>query len=183
MSLDALKQAMPEYAKDIKLNLGTVLGASKLPAQQLWGTALAAAIATRGQAVLREIDAAARVHLSPDAYEAARAAAAVMAMNNIYYRGIHLMDDPAYADLPARLRMQVIGNPGVDPADFEFWCLAVSAVNGCGRCLTSHERVLRDKGVTKEVIQEAIRIAAVVHAAAVTLETDTWMSDTALRGP
>lgn len=176
MGLETLKQAMPAYAKDLKLNLGSVIGTSKLPAQQLWGTALAVAIASRGAEVLRQIDAEARSVLTPEAYDAARGAAAIMAMNNVYYRTMHLIGDPTYAELPARLRMQIIGKPGVDAVDFELWSMAVSAVNGCGRCLESHEKVLRGKGVSREVIQEAVRIASVVHAAAVTLETDSALA-------
>lgn len=168
MSLDALKQAMPDYAKDTKLNLGSVIGTSTLPKQQLWGTVLAVAIASRNSVVLRELDADAREHLTAEAHTAAKAAASIMAMNNIYYRGKHLLGDPEYANLPARLRMQVIGKPGVDKADFELWCLAVSAITGCGVCVESHEKVLRSSGVPRETVHEALRIASVVHAAAVT---------------
>jgi len=99
-------------------------------------------------------------YLSAEAFQAAKAAAAIMAMNNIYYRATHLIGDEAYATLPARLRMTVIGNPGVDKTDFELWCLAVSAINGCGTCLASHEQVLRKADVPREQIQEALRIAA-----------------------
>jgi alkyl hydroperoxide reductase subunit D len=95
-----------------------------------------------------------------------------MAMNNVYYRAKHLIGDETYATMPARLRMQIIGSPGVDKADFELWCLAVSAITGCGTCLESHEKVLRTAGVTREVVHEAIRIAAVVHAAAVTIDAE-----------
>jgi alkyl hydroperoxide reductase subunit D len=170
MPVDALKQALPPYAKDLKLNLGSVTGASALPPQQLWGTVLAAAAASRNPMVLAELGPEARQRLAPEAYQASLAAAAVMAMNNVYYRAMHLLGDEGYAALPARLRMSVIGNPGVDKVDFELWCLAVSAINGCGRCLEAHERELRDKGVSRETVQEAIRIAAVVHAVAATLD-------------
>ena len=68
---------------------------------------------------------------------AAKAAAAIMGMNNVYYRSLHLLKNPEYRTLPARLRMNIIANPGVDKVDFELWCTAVSAVNGCGMCLDS----------------------------------------------
>ncbi len=97
---------------------------------------------------------------------AARAAAAVMAMNNVYYRFVHLASNPIYATLPAKLRMNVIGNPGIDKADFELFSLAVSAMNGCGMCIDSHERVLTQHGINVETIQAAARIAAVMKAAA-----------------
>ena len=117
--------------------------------------------------------------LSPEALAAAKAAAAIMGMNNIYYRFTHLASAPDYKTLPARLRMNVIGKPGVDKADFELWCLAVSAINGCGTCIDSHEKVLRDAGLTTEQIQASVRIAAVVHAIAATLDGEAHSADLA----
>lgn len=181
MGLDALKDALPAYAKDTKLNLSSVVVTSKLPAQQLWGTVVATALASRSPRVIRELAEEAAGHLTPQALEAAKAAASIMAMNNVYYRTAHLIGDEEYANLPARLRMQVIGSvttqyPGVEKADFELWCLAVSAINGCGRCLESHEQVLRGAGLSRELIQEAVRIAAVVHAAAATLDGEAALA-------
>ena len=173
MALDELKAALPEYAKDLKLNLGSVIGNSDLPAQQLWGTVLACAIASRSEQLLAELEPQAKAELSAEAYTAAKSAAAVMAMNNVYYRTLHLLSDKEYATLRAGLRMNVIGNPGVAKIDFELWCLAVSAINGCGQCLDSHEQVLRKAGVERETVQAAIRIAAVLQAVGVTLEAES----------
>ena len=170
MSVDALKDALPAYAKDLRLNLGSVINTSTLPVQQLWGSVLAVAVASRSPRVLAALGPAAQERLSPQAYQAALSAAAVMAMNNVYYRGVHLIGDEAYAALPARLRMAAIGNPGVERVDFELWCLAVSAVNGCGRCLESHEQELRGKGVPREAVQDALRVASVISAVATTLD-------------
>lgn len=178
MSVDGLKSALPEFAKDIKLNLGSLVTTSSLSEQQLWGTLLACAAATRSARVIAEIGAEAADTLSPEAFRAAKAAAAIMAMNNVYYRSTHLIGDETYATMPARLRMTVIGNPGVDKVDFELWCLAVSAINGCGRCLESHESVLRQSGMPREQIQEAIRIAAVVNAVAAVLESEAALTVT-----
>ena len=102
--------------------------------------------------------------------EGAKAAAAIMGMNNIYYRFLHLVEDGEYQTMPARLRMNVIANHGIDKLDFELISLAVSAVNGCGLCVTSHEKKLRSHDVSREAIQSAVRIAATIHAVAVTLE-------------
>jgi alkyl hydroperoxide reductase subunit D len=168
MGIEAIKAALPAYARDTKLNIGAVLGTSPLTAQQLWGTALACAFAARNAFVLREI--------KPEAIEAAKGAASIMAMNNVYYRSKHLIGDDAYQSLPARLRMQIIANPGVDKADFELWSLAVSAITGCGVCLESHEKTLIGTGVGREAVHEALRIAAVVHAAAVTLDAETALT-------
>ena len=104
--------------------------------------------------------------LSPEAANAARAAAAVMAMNNVYYRFVHLTSNPEYGKMPARLRMNVIGSPGIEKEDFELFSLAVSAMNGCGMCIDSHERVLQQHGVKPEVVQSAVRIGAVIKAVA-----------------
>ncbi|WP_433130339.1 carboxymuconolactone decarboxylase family protein [Micromonospora sp. CA-240977] len=176
MGLDAVKAALPEYAKDIRLNLGSTVGASTLTPVQTWGTALACAVAARNPTVLREIAAEALGHLGAEGVEAAKGAAAIMAMNNIYYRAKHLIGDEQYASMPARLRMQIIARPGVDKGDFELWCLAVSAVTGCGVCLESHEKTLRASGFTREQVHEALRISAVVHAAAVTLDAEAALA-------
>jgi len=170
MGLDALKERLPEYAKDLKLNLGTVSRSEHLTEQQLWGTLVVSALASRHAEVIRHVVEEASEHLSDDALRAAKAAASIMGMNNIYYRFTHLVSNEEYAKMPARLRMQVIGKPGVDPVDFELWSLAVSAVNGCGMCLDSHEKVLREKDSTSAVVQDAVRAASVVHGVAVTLD-------------
>ncbi len=180
MSLVALKDALPDYARDIRLNLDSTIGVSTLPEQRLWGTVVVTAIASRHARTLRELAEEAKGHLSAEALAAAKAAAAVMGMNNIYYRSKHLLAESGvngYDDIPARLRMQVIGtHGGVEAADFEFWCLAASAVNGCGDCLAAHERTVRAHEVSREQVHEAIRIASVVHAVAVTLEAEEALS-------
>jgi alkyl hydroperoxide reductase subunit D len=103
--------------------------------------------------------------LSPEAFEAARTAAAIMAMTNVYFRAIHLMEAPEYRTLPSRLRMNRLAHhPGVEIVDYELWCVAVSAINACGACLDSHEAELRERGVQPVQVQAALRIAAVVNA-------------------
>jgi len=173
MNIEQVRDALPDYARDLKLNLGTVLtatGAPGLNEKQIWSIALASAIAARNTAFARNIEAQSRVHLADVEVDGAKAAAAIMAMNNIYYRFLHLVEDNEYQTMPARLRMNVIANHGIDKLDFELISLAVSAVNGCGLCVTSHEKKLRQHDVSREAIQSAVRIAATVHAVAVTLE-------------
>jgi alkyl hydroperoxide reductase subunit D len=170
MSFDELKSRLPDFAKDLRLNLGGIPSITALTPQQLWGTVLATAIASRNPDVIRAADAAASEHLTEQAKTAARSAAAIMAMNNIYYRFTHLSKHPDFQTMPARLRMNVIANPGVEKLDFELWSLAVSAVNGCGRCIEAHEDVLLKAGVAKEAIQDAVRIAAIIFSVSVTLD-------------
>ena len=172
MTLESVRAALPDYARDLKLNLSNVLTATTLTPQQLWGTAVASAIAARNSTLRDAVLAEAASHLSPAALAAAKAAAAIMGMNNIYYRFTHLVGKPDYRTLPARLRMNVIGNPGVDRVDFELWSLAVSAINGCGMCLDSHEAELKKAGVPTQQIQAALRIAAVVNAVSRVLQAE-----------
>jgi len=169
MSIEALKDALPEYAKDLKLNLSSLASETLLTEQQRAGTFIACALASRERSVTNAIMSEFAPRLSPEALTAARAAASIMGMNNIYYRFTHLASAPDYKTLPARLRMNVIGKPGVDKVDFELWCLAVSAINGCGVCIDSHEKILREAGLSAEQIHAAVRIAATVHAVAATL--------------
>lgn len=171
MSIDTLKQRLPDYAKDLKLNLGSLANETLLSPQQLAGTFIASALASRNALVIQAITAEFAPRLSPDALTAAKAAAAIMGMNNVYYRFVHLAGGD-YHNLPARLRMNVIARPGVDKVDFELWSLAVSAINGCGMCVEAHEKTVRAHGLGIEQVQAAVRIAAVVHAVAVTIEGD-----------
>ena len=173
MTLDTIRDQLPDYARDLKLNLGSVLtpqGAPGLRERQIATLALATAIAARNPQLVRAIESWAQPHLDAAHAQAARAAAAIMGMNNIYYRFLHLVEDAEYQTLPARLRMNVIGSPGIDKLDFELLSLAVSAVNGCGMCVTAHERKLREGGMGREAIQSAVRIASVMHAVAGVLE-------------
>lgn len=170
MSLEALIETIPSYARDIRVNLGNVLRQDELSPRQLWGTAVAVAITTRNAPAIRAIEAEAASHIPEPVIEAARTAAALMAMNNVYYRFLHLTNNEKYSSIPARLRMQGLRTHGTDQTDFELWCTAVSAVNNCPACVAAHERVVREKGLTEEQVTAAIRIAAVIQAAATAIE-------------
>jgi alkyl hydroperoxide reductase subunit D len=176
MTFDELRERLPEYAKDLKLNLSSVLRQPDLTPQQSWGAALACAAAAHNDELLDVVANEARQHLDETTFQAALGAASVMGMNNIYYRFLHLSSNEKYGTMRAGLRMNIIRTHGADPADFELWCLAVSAVNGCGACVDSHERVVRDKGMSEEHVLAAVRIASVVHAVARVLETDAVLA-------
>ena len=180
MSLESLKQSLPDYAKDLKLSLSTLANEELLTEQQRAGTFVASALAARNDQTTAAILAEFAPRLTPQALEAAKAAASIMAMNNIYYRFVHLAAAKDYAAMPAKLRMNVIGRPGVEKADFELWSLAVSAVNGGGMCIDAHEKVLRQAGITPEAVQGAVRVAAVVHAVAATLDGEAGAAQDAL---
>jgi alkyl hydroperoxide reductase subunit D len=165
MTIDTLRESLPAYAKDISLNLSSLAGETLLSDQQKWGAFVAAAHAVGVPAVVKAVEASAKAAgLSDEARTAAKTAAAIMGMNNVYYRALHIMQNAEYRTLPARLRMNVLANPGVDKADFELWELVVSAINGCGACLDAHEAELKKRGVSVQAIQTGLRIGAVVNA-------------------
>ena len=166
MNLEQFTQSIPDYAKDLRINLGSVLQQPELTAPQLWATALSCAVACRNPRLLVIVEAEAATHLDETAIGAAKTAAALMGMTNIYYRFRHLTSNEKYASMPARLRMQAIRTHGGDPVEFELCCLAVSTINGCAACVNSHEQELRAKGVGEEAILAAVRIASVIHAVA-----------------
>jgi alkyl hydroperoxide reductase subunit D len=169
MSIEGLRNMMPETAKDIRINLSNVLseeGAPGLTQKQILGTALASAHATRQPQVIATLTAEAATVLSAEEIGASKIAATIMAMNNVYYRFIHLAADDEVKKMPANLRMQSMTNPGVPKLDFEIFALAVSAINGCGMCMESHVQGVTKAGLSKQGVQSAIRIAAVVNAAA-----------------
>lgn len=170
MSLDALRESLPAYAKDLSLNLSSLAGETVLSDTQKWGAFVASAYAVGQPQVVQAINAAAKEGgLSEEGFTAAKAAAAIMGMNNVYYRALHLMKNQEYRTLPAKLRMNILANPGAPKAEFELWSLAVSAVNGCGMCLDAHEAELRSHSVTNVQIQAALRIAATVNAVSAVL--------------
>ena len=175
MNLSTIKSRIPDYAKDLRLNLSNITdpdASTALNATQVYGTALACAYAVRSPELVNAVLDAAGDQLDPGEQQGAKAAAAIMGMNNVYYRFAHLASEEAYMQLPARLRMNVIGNPGIDKVNFELYSLAVSAINGCGMCIDSHEKTLRKADLAKEGIQDAVRIASVINAVSVVLENE-----------
>lgn len=177
MSLTQIKETLPIYAKDLKLNLSSILtGVPALTEAQCWGVLLAVAIACQQKTVLHAVAKEAETHLSPEMLNAAKGAAAIMAMNNIYYRFTHMVSNHSYSSMPANLRMNIIGQPGIDKVDFELMSLAVSAINGCGLCMDSHEKTLIKHNISPETIQAAIRVAAVLHGIATVVATEETLT-------
>jgi alkyl hydroperoxide reductase subunit D len=168
--IEKLREQIPDAARDIRLNLQTVFQSTTLTPAQTWGAALASAIATRNGELARAVFVEAQSNVDVNVIEDARAAAALMAMNNVYYRFRHLVGKESYSTKPARLRMNWIGKPMSNKTDFELFCLAVSAINGCEACVRSHEQVVTAGGVSEDQVHDAVRIAATIQAVAVSLE-------------
>jgi lipoyl-dependent peroxiredoxin subunit D len=173
IDIDTLIDGLPTYAKDLKLNYSTLVRQNtELTPQQLWGTVVASAMATRSTEFTDVALSEGGKHLSPQALEASKSAASVMGMNNIYYRFLHLTSNEKYGTLPAKLRMNALRTHGVDTVDFELWSIAVSAINGCGKCVDAHEKVVREKGVSEETVLSIVRIASVIHAIGSVLDAE-----------
>jgi lipoyl-dependent peroxiredoxin subunit D len=168
-AIDRLREAMPPSARDIQLNLSSVLQGGALDDAQRWGVAVACALTVRSPALQEAVlhDAASRV--SDAVLDDAKAAAALMAMNNVYYRFRHLVGKASYGEKPARLRMNRLAQPKTDRVTLELLCLAVSAINGCETCIRSHERAVLEGGLSEDHVHDAVRIAATLRAAAVAL--------------
>jgi alkyl hydroperoxide reductase subunit D len=169
-ALERLRALLPEAAKDIRLNLQSVLEGGALSPAQRWGVAIASALAARQPALRDAVLADAAGHVDAAVVDDARAAAALMAMNNVYYRFRHIVGKPSYGEKPARLRMNRLARPATSKADFELYSLAVSAINGCESCVRAHEHAVVSGGLSEEHVHDAVRIAATIHAAAVALE-------------
>ncbi|MEM7617533.1 MAG: carboxymuconolactone decarboxylase family protein [Pseudomonadota bacterium] len=169
MSIKTIRDQLPEYAKDTKLNLGKLVSGDEvegLSVNQAYGVALASAYATKHADIIAAVSGQVGDTLSDAEINAAKAAATIMGMNNVYYRFVHLVSDKDYATMPAGLRMNIIGNPGIEKVDFELYSLAVSAINGCGMCIDAHVHEVVKGGISKQAVQSSIRIAAVLSAAA-----------------
>ena len=166
MSLKEFADTLPDYAKDLRLNLSSILNDQLLGDERKYGLLLTCAHGSGHRPLVAAAEAEIAGKLSDQVANAARGAAAMMAMNNVYYRFVHLVANPEYGTMPAKLRMNFIGSHGIAKEDFELFSIAVSAMNGCGMCIDSHERVLLQHGVKPDTIQASIRIAAVMKALA-----------------
>lgn len=170
MSLDTIKDLVKDYGKDLRINIENVLsseGAPGLSEVQIYGTFLASAYATKSERLQSLAEEAVSEKLTSAEIEGIKAAASIMGMNNIYYRYLHLLEGHEdLKKLPAKLRMNVIGKPGIEKINFELYSLAVSAITGCGMCINAHVHEVKKGGLEDVGIQSAIRIASVTHGVA-----------------
>lgn len=175
MSIEQLKQAIPDFAKDIRLNVSNLfsnIAQSGLTETQFYGVALAVAYCLKNKRIIDAIKTDGSLYISAELAHAVKTATALMAMNNVYYRAIHLAENKELAAMPANLRMNGMLNPGVAKADFELFALAVSAINGCGMCIHSHVRQLLEHELSQVAVQSVLRIAAILNALSFVLSQD-----------
>ena len=165
--LKAVTDRIPDHAKDVRLNIGSVLSRSSLEPEAALGVALAAAYAAKCKPIVDAIRSSGG--MSEAETTGALSAAALMGMNNVYYRFRHIIGKDSYSEKPARLRMMRLKQAATNQPDLELFCLAVSAVNNCEACTRSHEAVVLEGGLTEDHVHDAVRIAATINAAAVAL--------------
>ena len=171
--MDTLIDSLPDYAKDLKLNYSSLVRQDTILSDaQRWGTIVACAIACGNHRLIGAAVAEASARVPVVVVEAAKGAAAIMGMNNVYYRYLHTVSNEKYRTIPARLRMNFLRIHGVEHVDFELWCEAVSAINNCPACVDSHEKAVREKGLGEEQILQAIRIASIIHGISEVLTTE-----------
>ena len=170
-NLNELRSSLKDYAKDAKINLGNLVKVENevLAVNQVFGSALACAYATKNESLIAALEAEAIDKLSESEIKAAKTVAVLMSMNNIYYRFLHLSTDKEYLKLPAGLRMKGISDHGIANVDFEIYSLAISILNGCGMCIDAHAAQLEKAGLSKTQIQMVAKIAATINSIATAL--------------
>lgn len=167
INTEVLTQHLPEYAVDTKINIKNILSAELDPglsSQQIALVSYAVALSLKNTSLLEKLKEAVVPSLAPEEVLALHKANAIMSMNNVYYRSLHLAEDSELSSLPAKLRMQTLQNPGLPRLDYELVALAISAINGCGMCISAHIKTLKGHGASMQVIQKAIRLAAVLSS-------------------
>lgn len=161
--LDAIKDRIPDYAKDIRLNLDAVVARSSLPPEDALGVALAAAFASKSAPLIEAF----RANTPAAEANAALTAAALMGMNNVWYPFIEMAADEELKSVRPELRMNAYATSGgVEKKKFEAYALAASIVGKCHFCVQSHYALLKKEGYTVQQLRDIGRIAAVVNAAA-----------------
>lgn len=162
--LNSIKELIPDYAKDIRLNIDGTIARSSLEGNDAVGVALAAAFAAKSRKIIDIIQASGA--LSPEESQAVLTAAALMGMNNVWYPYVEMAQDADLKSQPAQLRMNVYAsNGGVDKRRFEMYALSASIVGKCHFCVKSHFELLRIEGMSSSQLRDIGRIAAVVNAA------------------
>lgn len=167
--VDTIKEALPEYAKDTKLNIDAVVNRSSLDSVLANGCALAAAMATGNGKLVAFIQSS-----MEDAKErdAALIASAIMAQNNVWYPYVEMAEDANLKGLPAGLRMNAItSHGGTTKVNFEAYSLAASIVGKCHFCVKAHYDTLRKEGLSVEQLRDIGRIAAVINSVAKVLNS------------
>ncbi len=169
--LSAIKELVPDYAKDIRLNLDGTIARSSLEGTDAVGVALAAAFAAKSHVIVEAIRNSGT--LSPEEINGALTAAALMGMNNVWYPYLEMADNADLKTQPAGLRMNAYASHGgVEKRRFEMYALAASIIGKCHFCVKSHAENLVAEGMSSTQLRDVGRIAAVINAAALVIAAE-----------
>tara|TARA_Y100000991_G_C21932886_1_gene331662 strand:- start:283 stop:816 length:534 start_codon:yes stop_codon:yes gene_type:complete len=174
MGIETLKSSLGAFAKDNKLNLSSMLSQANyggLDQKLVWGVALACSYSLEDKSLQEalEQDAKDKDLFTEKDINGIKTAVSLMAMTNVYYRFLHLADDKDISSMPAGLRMNTMLNPGIDRLSFEVYSLAVSVLNGCGKCIKAHILTLEKEGLSKQAIQAVAKITSIINASKISL--------------
>jgi lipoyl-dependent peroxiredoxin subunit D len=172
MRLENIIEELPDFAVDIKLNAKSLLNSAILNEKQKMIIFTACSFASKNKTLLNATLETAKDVLDESELTAAKIAGTLMSMTNVYYRFTHLVSNSEYSKMPAGLRMNGMApaKHGINQVDFELASTAVSALNGCGMCMDSHEQNLKKHNVESNIIQEAVKIASTINSLSVILD-------------
>ena len=170
--VEIIKDSVPDHSKDIKLNLDAVINRSPLSVEDTHACALVAALAAGNGELAYAIMTSGELDNFPKEEEAAKTAASLMAMNNVWYPFVDMCNDPELKGLPAGLRMNAYAtHGGVSKKKFELYALVASAIGKCHFCVKAHYDTLKKEGYTIEQLRDIGRIASVMNAVAKVLNS------------
>ena len=163
--VEIIKDSIPDHSKDIKLNLDNVINRSPLSVEDTQAVALTSALAAGNGELAYAIMTSGELDNFPKETEAAKTAASLMGMNNVYYPFVEMCGDADLKGLPPGLRMNAYAtHGGVSKKQFEMYALAASAIGKCHFCVKNHYDTLKKEGMTAQELQHVGKIAAVINA-------------------
>ena len=175
MSLENIKQALPDYARDLKINFENIFNpenSTGLTQKQIFGSALSVSFSVKNSFLAKNLLESNENPLSDTDIKGVKTAVSLMGMNNVYYRSLHLAEDEELSKRPAGLRMMIMQKHGIFQIDFEVYSLAVSCLFGCGMCIKSHSLKLKKEGLSLSGIQSVFKTAAVIQGVNQSLDLD-----------
>ena len=172
MAINELKEQIPDWAKDAKLNLSSLFNLNPnlgISTQQNLMLIYSCSLSTKNTSLISEIEQEIAEQLSDAEKKACKTVSSLMAMNNVFYRFLHLAEDKQISTIPAGLRMNAMLKPGVDKDSFELMSLAISALNGCGMCIKSHIATLQKNGISSQAIHHAAKVASIINSVSLSI--------------
>ena len=171
-TIEELRQSLSDATKDMRLNWSSVIGTESLTATESWSVALASAMFIENDQLCQAIVDEAGEKVGENEFDDAKAVAAIMGMNTVFYRFRHMVGKESYGQMRAGLRMNRMSRPASSKKLFELMSMACAALSGCEVCIKSHEESLLKAGASETQIHDAVRIAAVVKGFSIAINVE-----------